>query len=152
VAVDEPKPMTGDGQAMPGSDRGPSVESSAEGIKGDRPPSSLTARVPRRRPHPIRRVPKPRLTGLLDSPVRNLTVGVAYTLTVMMLATVAYMAAGWSFRDALELENEIYEFKIYYLFIIFDALRCRDCATHVKKMRLVFCRVSFSISQSRSSI
>jgi voltage-gated potassium channel len=86
---------------MPGSDRGPSVESSAEGIKGDRPPSSLTARVPRRRPHPIRRVPKPRLTGLLDSPVRNLTVGVAYTLTVMMLATVAYMAAGWSFRDAL---------------------------------------------------
>jgi voltage-gated potassium channel len=101
VAVDEPKPMTGDGQAMPGSDRGPSVESSAEGIKGDRPPSSLTARVPRRRPHPIRRVPKPRLTGLLDSPVRNLTVGVAYTLTVMMLATVAYMAAGWSFRDAL---------------------------------------------------
>jgi voltage-gated potassium channel len=41
------------------------------------------------------------MTGLLDSPVRNLTVGVTYTITVMILATAAYMAAGWSFRDAI---------------------------------------------------
>ena len=41
------------------------------------------------------------MTGLLDSPVRNLTVGVAYTITVMTLATVGYMAVGWSFRDAI---------------------------------------------------
>jgi hypothetical protein len=48
----------------------------------------------------IRRVHKPRMTGLLDSPVRNLAVGVAFTLTVMALATAAYMSQGWSFRDA----------------------------------------------------
>jgi hypothetical protein len=41
------------------------------------------------------------MTGLLDSPVRNLVVGVCYVLTVMAIATVAYMAAGWSFRDAI---------------------------------------------------
>jgi voltage-gated potassium channel len=49
----------------------------------------------------IRRVPKPRLTGLLDSPVRNLTFGMIYVVMVMVLATAAYMAAGWSFRDAI---------------------------------------------------
>ncbi len=41
------------------------------------------------------------MTGLLNSPVRNLTAGIAYTITVMMLATAAYMAVGWSFRDAI---------------------------------------------------
>jgi voltage-gated potassium channel Kch len=41
------------------------------------------------------------MTGLLDSPVRNLVVGVAYTITVMALATAAYIAVGWSFRDAI---------------------------------------------------
>jgi voltage-gated potassium channel len=56
---------------------------------------------PARQYRPIRRVPKPRMTGLLDSPVRNLTVGVLYTIVVMIGATVAYMAVGWSFRDAL---------------------------------------------------
>jgi Ion channel len=56
---------------------------------------------PARAPRPIRRVPKPRMTGLLDSPVRNLTVGVIYTIGVMVAATIAYMAVGWSFRDAL---------------------------------------------------
>jgi TrkA-N domain/Ion channel len=56
---------------------------------------------PARQSRPIRRVPKPRMTGLLDSPVRNLTVGVIYTILVMIGATVAYMAVGWSFRDAL---------------------------------------------------
>jgi voltage-gated potassium channel len=42
------------------------------------------------------------MTGLLDSPSRNLTIGVAYILTVMVLAVTAYMTVGgWSFRDAL---------------------------------------------------
>jgi voltage-gated potassium channel len=41
------------------------------------------------------------MTGLLDSPVRNLVGGISYTLTVMALATAAYMAVGWSFRDAI---------------------------------------------------
>jgi voltage-gated potassium channel Kch len=45
-------------------------------------------------------VPKPKTAGLLDSPVRNLTVGVAYVIVVMVIATAAYMRAGWSFRDA----------------------------------------------------
>ena len=56
-----------------------------------------TARVPRA----IRRVPKPKLTGPLDSPVRNLINGVCFTIVVMIIATVAYMAAGWTFRDSL---------------------------------------------------
>jgi voltage-gated potassium channel len=62
---------------------------------------SARAVVARERPGGIRRVPKPRMTGLLDSPVRNLTLGVIYVLVVMMFATVGYMAAGWSFRDAI---------------------------------------------------
>ena len=41
------------------------------------------------------------MTGRLDSPVQNLVVGLACTLAVMLLATIAYMAVGWSFRDAL---------------------------------------------------
>lgn len=41
------------------------------------------------------------MTGLFDSPVRNLITGVSFTLTVMALATIAYMAKGWSFRDAI---------------------------------------------------
>src|ERR1700689_2344404 len=57
--------------------------------------------APRPRSGSIRRVPKPRLTGLLDSPVRNLTFGMIYVVLVMVLATVAYMAVGWSFRDAI---------------------------------------------------
>jgi voltage-gated potassium channel len=61
-------------------------------------PSPVTQRP---RSGGIRRVPKPRLTGLLDSPVRNLTFGMIYVVLVMVLATVAYMAAGWSFRDAI---------------------------------------------------
>jgi voltage-gated potassium channel len=56
--------------------------------------------VPRPKPGGVRRVPKPRLTGLLDSPVRNLTFGMIYVALVMVFATLAYMAAGWSFRDA----------------------------------------------------
>ncbi|MDB5804869.1 MAG: potassium channel protein [Betaproteobacteria bacterium] len=41
------------------------------------------------------------MTGLLDSPVRNLIAGVAFTVIVMALAIVAYMGQGWTFRDAL---------------------------------------------------
>jgi voltage-gated potassium channel len=41
------------------------------------------------------------MTGLLDSPVRNLIVGISFTITVMIAATVAYMTVGWNFRDAL---------------------------------------------------
>jgi voltage-gated potassium channel len=99
--MDERKPMIGGDPPTDGSDAEPVEDSSGGAIGGDRPARLPTARVPRLRPHPIRRVPKPRMTGLLDSPVRNLTVGVAYTLSVMILAVVAYMAVGWSFRDAL---------------------------------------------------
>jgi voltage-gated potassium channel Kch len=60
-----------------------------------------SARAPRQRPKQIRRMRKPRVTGLLDSPVRNLIAGVVYTVTVMVLATGAYMSVGWSFRDAI---------------------------------------------------
>jgi hypothetical protein len=88
---------------MIGSDQptvGSNAEPDAEPV-GGAPARSAATRPPRRKPHPIRRVPKPRMTGLLDSPVRNLTAGVAYTVTVMILATAAYMAVGWSFRDAI---------------------------------------------------
>jgi voltage-gated potassium channel len=54
-----------------------------------------------RRALAIRRVPKPKLSGALDSPVRNLIVGVTFTVCVMIAATAAYVAVGWSFRDAL---------------------------------------------------
>jgi voltage-gated potassium channel len=81
------------------SDGPPAIESSAERKSGDRP-AKLPPRVIRRT-RPIRRVSKPRTTGLLDSPVRNLSVGIAYTFAVMVLATAAYMAAGWSLRDAV---------------------------------------------------
>src|ERR1700730_6689382 len=92
--------MTGDDQPTTGPQR-PTVESSTETISVDQPAQLPTAREPRARPRTIRRVPKPRMNGLLDSPVRNLTAGVIYTVTVMIIATIAYMAAGWSFRDAL---------------------------------------------------
>ena len=39
--------------------------------------------------------------GLLSSPVRNLVFGVLYMLVVMILAVIAYVAAGWRFGDAL---------------------------------------------------
>jgi Trk K+ transport system NAD-binding subunit len=69
---------------------------------GDAAPPAPAAPVgPRPRSGGIRRVPKPRLTGLLDSPVRNLTLGMIYVVLVMVVATAAYMAVGWSFRDAI---------------------------------------------------
>ena len=85
---------------MSGNDQ-PTDGSDADPADGARPAPSPATRALRRKPHPIRRVPKPRMTGLLDSPVRNLTAGIAYTVTVMILATAAYMAVGWSFRDAI---------------------------------------------------
>ena len=81
------------------SDHPPAVELPTETIR-DRPEPLLRKGVARE-PRHIRRVPKPRMTGLLDSPVRNLTVGVAYTIVVMIVATLAYIKAGWSFRDAI---------------------------------------------------
>jgi voltage-gated potassium channel len=100
---DDPPAAGADGQSAPAN------KSPTEGISGDRSaqlPTARVARLPaarvvRNRPRPIRRVPKPRMTGLLDSPGRNLIVGVSYIITVMILATAAYMAVGWSFRDAL---------------------------------------------------
>jgi len=85
---------------MSGNDQ-PTDGSDADPADGARPAPSPATRALRRKPNPIRRVPKPRMTGLLDSPVRNLTAGIAYTVTVMILATAAYMAVGWSFRDAI---------------------------------------------------
>ena len=68
----------------------------------DRAPSLLaTSRRRRSRARPIRRVARPRMGGMFDSPVRNLIVGLAFTLSVMVAATLAYMAVGWSFRDAV---------------------------------------------------
>ncbi|MEI9924564.1 MAG: potassium channel family protein [Bradyrhizobium sp.] len=93
--------MTGDDQPAAGSDGQPTAESFGDEIAAERPAKLSPGRPPRLKPHQIRRVPKPRMTGLLDSPIRNLSVGVAYTVTVMIVATAAYMAAGWSFRDAI---------------------------------------------------
>src|SRR4051812_14422993 len=39
--------------------------------------------------------------GLLNSPARNLLIGVGFTLAVVVLATMAYWLAGWTFGDAL---------------------------------------------------
>jgi voltage-gated potassium channel Kch len=57
--------------------------------------------APSKKRFSIRRVPKPRMTGLFDSPVRNLVTGVGFTWTVMALGVAGYMAEGWSFRDAI---------------------------------------------------
>ena len=75
--------------------------SSATDSGSPAPGAASSPTTPRPRSGGIRRVPKPRLTGLLDSPVRNLTFGMIYVVMVMVLATAAYMAAGWSFRDAI---------------------------------------------------
>jgi voltage-gated potassium channel len=41
------------------------------------------------------------MNGLAASPIRNLTSIVAFVLTVVVLATIGYMRAGWSFEDAI---------------------------------------------------
>ena len=46
---------------------------------------------------------RPRLIetrGLLRSPLRNLALGIGFTLTIMALATLSYIMAGWTFGDA----------------------------------------------------
>jgi voltage-gated potassium channel len=104
--------MSGGDPPTGGPDDRPAAESSAADGSGDRSASTEESaadhpeRLPkprpaRSRPRQIRRVQKPRMTGLLDSPGRNLTVGVTFVVTVMTLATAAYMAAGWSLRDAV---------------------------------------------------
>jgi hypothetical protein len=77
----------------------PAPANSSEDHYGE-PPHTQPPRPVRGRPQPIRRVPKPKMTGLLDSPVRNLTAGVLYTITIIIIGTIAYMAAGWSLKDA----------------------------------------------------
>lgn len=65
-------------------------------------PSGAPETLPRPRTGSIRRVPPPRMTGLLDSPTRNLTFGIIYVVLVSVLGTIAYMKVGhWSFRDAI---------------------------------------------------
>ncbi len=61
----------------------------------DGPPQRVRGRAQQ-----IRRVPKPKMTGLLDSPVRNLIAGVIYTLCIICIGTIAYALAGWSVKDA----------------------------------------------------
>jgi voltage-gated potassium channel Kch len=106
-AADQPLPEPGPEldrvaarERSPQSDAGGAPGHGAEPTEQRSPSPTAT---PARRPRPggIRRVPKPRMTGLLDSPVRNLTFGAIYVLAVMVLATAAYMAVGWSFRDAI---------------------------------------------------
>jgi voltage-gated potassium channel len=82
---------------MPGPEHRPGGEASSDteaesAAPQPRPVSRSMGRV--------RRAPKPKMSGLLDSPSRNLTFGIAYILTVTVGVT-AYMACGWSFRDAL---------------------------------------------------
>ena len=46
--------------------------------------------------------PRPAITrGLLRSPLRNLALGIGFTLSVIALATIAYIATGWNFGDAI---------------------------------------------------
>jgi voltage-gated potassium channel len=94
------EPMSAGKSTAKNPDERPAIEPSTEAIL-DRPARSPKAIAIRGPPRQIRRVPKPKMTGLLDSPVRNLTVGVAYIITVMIIATGAYMKAGWSFRDSI---------------------------------------------------
>jgi voltage-gated potassium channel Kch len=83
----------GDGQSEAAADppENPASEQQAQ---------SALARAARDRPRVVRRVPKPKMTGPFDSPGRNLAVGVGFIFAVMVLATLGYMASGWSFRDA----------------------------------------------------
>jgi voltage-gated potassium channel len=91
----EADPPTGDAHAPAAT--GPSSEATSS----DPPAPSPATPAISRTALPIRRVPKPNMAGPLDSPVRNLIMGVTFTVTVMMLATAAYMSVGWNFRDAL---------------------------------------------------
>ena len=85
------------------------------------------------RPRPIRRVPNPRMSGLLDSPVRNLRYGALYTITISLIGITAYMSVGWNFRDALYMVittvftvgyGEVRPINIPAVFLQRDALYC----------------------------
>jgi Trk K+ transport system NAD-binding subunit len=76
------------------------ADASVKGPSGEKQAQAAIARRVRDRPRVIRRVPKPKMTGPFDSPGRNLAVGVGFIFGVMVLATLGYMASGWSFRDA----------------------------------------------------
>lgn len=41
------------------------------------------------------------MNGLAGSPLRNLAIALAFVAVVVLAATVAYVAAGWSFQDAI---------------------------------------------------
>ena len=112
-----------EGDPSTGADGAPATESPAEAISGDRPSQPPATPTASRRVLPIRRVPKPSMTGALDSPVRNLIVGVTFTISVMILATAAYMTVGWSFRDAL------YMVVITVFTVGYDEVRPIDTAT-----------------------
>jgi voltage-gated potassium channel len=49
---------------------------------------------------PHRLAPEPKNPGLLDSPLRNLAFASGYMAVVIVVATIAYVAAGWSVGDA----------------------------------------------------
>jgi voltage-gated potassium channel len=84
----------------PGSQREPGIDPSddAGGVSVEPSAVERAAAAPTGR---VRRAPKPRMSGFLDSPSRNLVIGVAYIITVMTIATTAYVSSGWSLKDAL---------------------------------------------------
>ena len=92
-------PVVGDPSAFAEPESGDPA--STEESSDDRPAESPPARPVRTRPRPIRRVPNPRMSGLLDSPVRNLRYGALYTIAISLIGIAAYMSVGWNFRDAL---------------------------------------------------
>ncbi len=97
--------MTHAEDAPEGSSEGGNPEKPADdsvtGRASENQAQAVMARAARDRPRVIRRVPKPKMAGPFDSPGRNLAVGIAFILAVMLLATLGYMASGWSFRDAI---------------------------------------------------
>jgi voltage-gated potassium channel Kch len=79
----------------------PPISSTEETSGIESPPPAAVERVASRKRYAIRRVPRPKMAGAFDSPVRNLIFGVGFTLSVMALASAAYVAQGWSLRDAI---------------------------------------------------
>jgi voltage-gated potassium channel len=99
VAIIGDDPPAADLSPQTADEASSAVDSGAGGEAGavDHRPHSPAVTAERK---PVRRVPKPRMTGFFDSPHRNLIVGVIYTVSVMIAGTAAYMAVGWSLRDA----------------------------------------------------
>jgi Trk K+ transport system NAD-binding subunit len=104
MTIEEHSPTPGDNgeQSADPSPEASATEASATEAPGTNATASgPTTRALHRKRQPIRRVSRVRLTGLFDSPLRNLSFAVGFTVLVMALATVGYMAQGWSFRDAI---------------------------------------------------